>query len=427
MADNSFEAAKALIKLINAQNYEAYVVGDMCLLSIHNKLHKERLPIKTITIATNMDINILKNMFTKHIEENTYSIIINFANYCYRLVKYHKVINFHQNIYLNVPYIEELNTIDEFIQNQDFSIQTLYVKDDFLTNIYENTDPKIDDIRNKIIRIIGNPEEKIKNNPNIILNAFYYMSKLGYQFDAQTMSAIMNNISLIKYIPLKQFGITFLNIISEKHVYKTLSIMQELNIFNVEIEGNKLLSHLQNKDLDCLKAFEKHANMQIEIIAELFDTDSLEQLLKFNILDKDTLRDVKWLITNKNIYKNRTDREWREVIYNSIDDSMDIHYIKKLILKNNARQKLTHKSKVTDEQCKNLFFNLCARPYFIEQLDIKDEDILKLDNNANIQNVKKALLEKLIFTDKYPSEEKIKEMLCNYMRSESYEKIKKSE
>jgi hypothetical protein len=167
--------------------------------------------------------------------------------------------------------------------------------------------------------------------------------------------------------------------------------------------------------------------MQIEIIAELFDIDSLEQLLKFNILDKDTLRDVKWLITNKNIYKNRTDYEWRKIIYNSIDDSMDIHYIKKLILKNNARQKLTHKSKVTDEQCKNLFFNLCARPYFIEQLDIKDEDILKLDNNANIQNVKKALLEKLIFTDKYPSEEKIKEMLCNYMRSESYEKIKKSE
>jgi len=427
MADNSFEAAKALVKLINAQNYEAYITGDLCLLSIHNKFHKDRLKVRTITIATNMDMDKMKHMFSKHIDDSPYSIIVSFANNYYKLVKYHKMVYYHQGIYLNVPYVEELNTIEEYANSQDFSIQTIYVKDNFLTNIYENSNPKIDDIRNKIIRIVGNPEERIVQNPSIILNAFHYMSKLGYQFDAQTMSVIMQNISLIKHIPLKQIGDIFLEIISEKHVYKTMSVMQEMGIFNVEINGKKLFPHLQEKDFECLRAFEKHANMQTEIISELFDKESLDELLQFDILNDEMLKEIKWLISNKNIYGNKTDNEWREVIYNSIDDSMDIHYMKKLILKNNLRQKLTHKSKETEEQCKQLFFNLCARPYFIEQLDINDEDILKIDRNVNVNNVKKMLLKQLIFTDKYPKEDKIKEMLYNCVRSECGEKTEKSE
>jgi hypothetical protein len=104
------------------------------------------------------------------------------------------------------------------------------------------------------------------------------------------------------------------------------------------------------------------------------------------------------------------------VICDSISEGMDIHYIKDLVLKNNKRQYLLHHDDNTKQQCEQLFFNLCARPYFIEQLDISDVDILKIDSNANVMAIKKMLLNKLIFSKKYPDKKEINNMLIQCIK-----------
>jgi tRNA nucleotidyltransferase/poly(A) polymerase len=230
------------------------------------------------------------------------------------------------------------------------------------------------------------------------------------------MELIRNNISLIKHIPLDYIGKVLYKILSYKHSYKALSVMQEFGIFNVCFDDIPLSKCLNDSDLECLRVFEGNTNMQNEIISEIFDSNSISELNRLEIFDEESLNQIKWLINHKDMYQDRNDFEWRQVICDSISEGMDIHYIKDLVLKNNKRQYLLHHDDNTKQQCEQLFFNLCARPYFIEQLDISDEDILKIDSNANVMAIKKMLLNKLIFSKKYPDKKEINNMLIQCIK-----------
>ena len=78
------------------------------------------------------------------------------------------------------------------------SLEEDYLRRDFTINaIYKDVDGKIYDpahgvfdINNKVIRFIGNPEVRIKEDPLRILRAKRFASKLGFKIDDLTQEAI---------------------------------------------------------------------------------------------------------------------------------------------------------------------------------------------------------------------------------------------
>lgn len=78
------------------------------------------------------------------------------------------------------------------------SLEEDYLRRDFTINaIYKDVDGKIYDpahgvfdINNKVIRFIGNPEVRIKEDPLRILRAKRFASKLGFRIDDLTKEAI---------------------------------------------------------------------------------------------------------------------------------------------------------------------------------------------------------------------------------------------
>ena len=80
-----------------------------------------------------------------------------------------------------------VKTLEEDYKRRDFTINAIYK--DVNGNIYDPAHG-VFDINNKVIRFIGNPEVRIKEDPLRILRAKRFASKLGFKIDDLSLEAI---------------------------------------------------------------------------------------------------------------------------------------------------------------------------------------------------------------------------------------------
>ena len=85
--------------------------------------------------------------------------------------------------------IKFVKTLEEDSIRRDFTINAIYR--DFDGNIYDPTGG-VNDLKNKVIRFIGDPETRIKEDPLRILRAKRFASKLGFEIEPKSQKAIEN-------------------------------------------------------------------------------------------------------------------------------------------------------------------------------------------------------------------------------------------
>lgn len=91
--------------------------------------------------------------------------------------------------------IEYIRRIEEDYVRRDFTINALYIDKKF--NVFDFCGG-LQDLKNGIIRLIGDPEKRIREDPLRILRAERFAKKLGFVIDEQTLKAIKNNRHLLK-------------------------------------------------------------------------------------------------------------------------------------------------------------------------------------------------------------------------------------
>ena len=83
-----------------------------------------------------------------------------------------------------IRFVKSLN--EDFLR-RDFTINAIYK--DFDGNIYDPSNG-ISDLKNKLIRFIGEPEKRIKEDPLRILRAKRFAAKLGFKIEPETAKAM---------------------------------------------------------------------------------------------------------------------------------------------------------------------------------------------------------------------------------------------
>lgn len=78
---------------------------------------------------------------------------------------------------------------------RDFTINAIYI--DSNLKIYDFCGG-LDDLKNKIIRFIGDPTTRVKEDPLRILRAERFKKKLGFTIDTSSLEAMKNNRKLIE-------------------------------------------------------------------------------------------------------------------------------------------------------------------------------------------------------------------------------------
>lgn len=108
-------------------------------------------------------------------------------------------------------------TIDEDLKRRDFTINALALKlnsEDYeLIDLFEGKK----DLENKLIRSVGNPNDRFNEDALRLLRAIRLASQLGFLIEERTLQAISQNAHLIANISWERIRDEFLKIVISQH------------------------------------------------------------------------------------------------------------------------------------------------------------------------------------------------------------------
>ena len=179
-----------ILKSLNKNNYEAYIIGGY---PRDRYLNIDSNDIDICTSATPDDlIKIFPNA------DYTYKKYGNVNIDSIQLTTYRKD-SYNNNRYpVDIIYVD---TLKEDLKRRDFIINTLCI--DSSGNYIDLLNAK-DDIDNKIIRMVGNSYDKIIEDPLRILRAVRFASILDFKLDDNLICAIKKYGYLVKTISYKR-------------------------------------------------------------------------------------------------------------------------------------------------------------------------------------------------------------------------------
>lgn len=94
--------------------------------------------------------------------------------------------------------IEFVKDIESDYVRRDFTINAVYIDENY--NIIDPTNNGISDIKNKVLRFIGDPLERIEEDPLRILRARRFSKIYGLKIDDETNKILDENIYLLDKI-----------------------------------------------------------------------------------------------------------------------------------------------------------------------------------------------------------------------------------
>ena len=177
---------KYILSILNENGYEAYLVGGY--------VRDYLLNIKSLDfdICTSAKEGDLKELFDV-LDSNYGSCKINYNNNIYEITSFRKDLNYLNN--RKPEKIEYVDNLYDDLQRRDFTINTICMDKD--GNIIDLLGGR-KDIDDKIIKVVGNTDLKIKEDSLRILRAIRFATVLNFTLDDELYSAIKKYGYLVK-------------------------------------------------------------------------------------------------------------------------------------------------------------------------------------------------------------------------------------
>lgn len=272
-----YNASLKILQKINEKGFKAYVVGGYVRDLYLNKRSTD------VDICTNATPKELKEIFGEAMlpSVNYGSVTVRYKNIRFEITTFRKDIKYENNrLPVKIKYIDEL--IDD-LKRRDFTINTLCM--DQNGDIIDLLEAR-KDLDNKIIRMVGNPKKRLKEDSLRILRAVRFATVLNFELDA----------NLKKYI--KKYGY----LLKKLSYYRKQSELEKIFTNNNAEYGIFLL-----KELDLVKYLELNNVDSLVIIPSLIGIWSqlgVENIYSFSNQDKKIINDLKEL-KNKDIYDKK--------------------------------------------------------------------------------------------------------------------------
>lgn len=223
---------QCVLKRIESSGYEAYVVGGY----VRDKL----LGISStdIDIATNALpkdlINIFKSYNASISLYGAFKIITD--KYNFDITTYRKELSYKGR---KPDKIEYINNLLDDIKRRDFTINTICMNSS--STIIDELNG-IKDIKDKVIKSVGDPNIKLKEDPLRILRALRFAITLNFSIDRELLSSIKKNLSLIKTLSYARKKEELDRILLSPNAINGLKYLNKLGVLKqLEIKYNHLI------------------------------------------------------------------------------------------------------------------------------------------------------------------------------------------
>lgn len=208
---------KKILNTLEENGYQAYLVGGFVrdyLLGITSH---------DADIATNALPKDIHNIFNSS-KSNYGSVNIKFDNYNIDITTFRKDLNYVNRRPSNVLYIDNL---EEDLKRRDFTINAICM----------NKDEKIidplngcEDLNNRTIKMIGNIDAKLEEDPLRIMRAIRFASVLDFDIEKELYEKIKKYSYLVETLSKERIKSGFEKILLSKNYMKALKIMEDTNI-----------------------------------------------------------------------------------------------------------------------------------------------------------------------------------------------------
>lgn len=334
---------KFIIDELNKNGYEAFVVGGCVRDSVLNRTPKD---FDITTSATPDEIKkCFKKTFDTGIAHGTITVVHEFNNI--EVTTYRIDGEYDDNRHPNeVTFTKNLK---EDLLRRDFTMNAI---------AYHYTTGFVDpflgtqDINLKIIRGVGDPDKRFKEDALRMLRAIRFSAQLGFEIEPNTKKALINNNFLIQNISIERVRDEIFKLLMSDNIVK-LTLLTDTNL--VKYIYPKLYSYLlkyQTKIISYIYKSKIDLVIRLVCLFQFMEIDELVLTLKYFKIDLKTTKEV--TVLTKNVFVKLND---------------DKYYISKYI-------------------------NNISKDYFLKLLEV--QTIISLtDNNLDyfnkIENIKKSV------------------------------------
>ncbi|WP_277287385.1 NUDIX domain-containing protein [Sneathia sanguinegens] len=371
---------------------QAYIVGGY----IRDKLLG--IESKDIDIATDIDKKIILELFSE------YKPIINSEKY--QLISFkHKDKRYEITRLREDKGIfdgrnpKEINFIDDIkvdLKRRDFTINAFAYNGIKLIDIFLS----YQDLNNRIIRVIGEPEQRLKEDRIRILRAFRFVAKCNFDLEdnlKKEIEALARDKNLFSFFSKDRLLLEFNKIIVLPYADKALELMFSLNILKhfIPIFSNltfnkEVFKMICEKYKYMLKVYK---NIDLELAyTVLFSFSGKKKLSYERSYEKDS---IVYYEDFKNTFKFFTINNVKNLIYyhNIIDKKLSLIMLKRMLLdlvNNKTVCKLFNLImilyKLDIENILKILYNIqrlymAEEPVFLSDLDLDNVDLYNLGLN----------------------------------------------
>jgi len=213
-------------KKLLANGYQAYLVGG-CVRDILLK----RRP-KDWDLTTNAKPEeILKIFGESAFYENRFGTVGIKTNSNDDSLKVIEVTTFRiESNYFDFRHPQEIifaSKLEDDLKRRDFTINALALNfDGEIIDLFGG----LQDLKNKLIRAVGNPEERFYEDALRMMRAIRLACELNFEVEEKTLEAIKKNCELINYIAYERIRDEFNRIIMSNQAIKGLELLRETGI-----------------------------------------------------------------------------------------------------------------------------------------------------------------------------------------------------
>lgn len=198
-----FQGAMPILRKLQDAGYEAYYVGGSVRDILLNK------PIHDVDIATSAFPAEVKELFPRTIDvgidHGTVMVITKETTY---EVTTFRTESTYQD-YRRPDHVEFVRSLKEDLKRRDFTINALAVGiDGTVIDLFEG----LADLRNKILRAVGNPYERFHEDALRMMRALRFVSHLGFTLEPDTFEAIQEYHSLLAKISVERINVEFVKL-----------------------------------------------------------------------------------------------------------------------------------------------------------------------------------------------------------------------
>lgn len=358
-----------LIDTIYENGYEAFMVGGCVRDSILNLTPND---YDITTSATPEEImNIFKDykIIDTGIKHGTVSIILN--NNIYEITTYRIEGEYENN--RRPKNVEFTSNIEEDLKRRDFTINAIAYNEQF--GIVDKFNG-LEDLQKRIIKTVGNPDERFEEDGLRMIRAIRFSSKLGFSIDENTLNSIYKNAYIIKNISIERINDEFTKTLVSDNpqniilLYKT-KILENLGIHcNLNVYFYKALE----KDINILKSCDNNLLDRLIMLEYLISNEILKYIDKHEKYRYYCENIKKVNIINNLRYSNKVINYCNDIMEYMIKDIENIdNIIIKRYLNNIGYEKLNKVFKL--KLIYNVFLNNKNKAEFFRQCIIKLNEI----------------------------------------------------